>query len=90
METAAPLAISPSSVRTRTILQDDFFTREELAAELGVTTRTVARWQVLRIGPPITPVGRRILYRKSSLASWLAAQESKSARPQRAARNRRR
>jgi len=78
----APVAIPAPSDRTRTILEDEFFTREQLAEELHVTTRTIARWAVLRVGPPITRIGRSVLYRKSSVSAWLAAQETKTARPQ--------
>jgi hypothetical protein len=53
----------------------DYFTQEEAATELKVTERTLDRWQRLREGPPITRLGRRILYRRSSLQAWLSARE---------------
>jgi len=53
----------------------DFLTREQLAAELRRNPRTLDRWEVLGMGPPRTFVGRKILYRRSSLLRWLAAQE---------------
>jgi hypothetical protein len=53
----------------------EFLTREELAAELGRNPRTLDRWDVLGMGPPRTLVGRKVLYRRSSLLKWLAAQE---------------
>jgi hypothetical protein len=52
-----------------------FFTKEELAAELGRNMRTLDRWDVLGMGPPRTLVGRQILYRRASVQKWLAAQE---------------
>jgi Helix-turn-helix domain len=52
-----------------------FFTKEDLAAELGLNMRTLDRWEALGIGPPRTLVGRQILYRRSSLLKWLASQE---------------
>jgi hypothetical protein len=55
------------------------FTQEEAATELNVTARTLDRWQRLREGPPITKLGRRILYRRSSLLAWLRAREEKAA-----------
>jgi hypothetical protein len=64
-------------------LRGEFFTPEELGVALGVTTRTIARWESERIGPPRTRIGRRILYRRSSVAAWLAAQEANPAKPRR-------
>jgi hypothetical protein len=54
---------------------DEFLTREELASALRRSPRTLDRWEVLRMGPPRTLVGRAILYRRASVQKWLAAQE---------------
>jgi Helix-turn-helix domain len=53
----------------------EFMTVEELAAELGRNKRTLDRWDALGIGPPRTRMGRTLLYRRSSVQKWLAAQE---------------
>jgi hypothetical protein len=53
----------------------DFLTQEEAAAELQVCERTLDRWRRLDEGPPITKLGRRILYRRSSVQAWLRARE---------------
>jgi len=58
-----------------------FFSKEELATELGRNARTLDRWEVLGIGPPRTFVGRKILYRRTSVQRWLAAQEDHSRIP---------
>jgi hypothetical protein len=53
----------------------DFLTQGEAASELRVCERTLDRWRTLGEGPPVTKLGRRILYRRSSLLKWLTAQE---------------
>jgi hypothetical protein len=53
----------------------DFLTQDEAAAELKVCERTLDRWRRLDEGPPITKLGRRILYRRSSLQAWLCERE---------------
>lgn len=60
-------------------LLSEYFTQAEAATELKVTERTLDRWQRLREGPPITRLGRRILYRRSSLQAWLLAREGNAA-----------
>jgi Helix-turn-helix domain len=64
---------SPESVA----ILSNYFTIEELAGELNVAPITVKRWNLQKSGPPITRVGRRILYRRSSVEAWLVAQEQK-------------
>ncbi len=53
----------------------DFLTQDEAGAELKVCGRTLDRWRRLGEGPPITKLGRRILYRRSSVHAWLRARE---------------
>ena len=53
----------------------DFLSQQEAAAELKVCGRTLDRWRRLDEGPPITKLGRRILYRRSSVHEWLRARE---------------
>lgn len=53
----------------------EFFTLEALAAELRRNKRTLDRWDVLGVGPPRTRVGRRVLYRRASVQTWLLEQE---------------
>ena len=63
---------------SRPILSE-FLTTEELAAELRRNKRTLDRWAVLGMGPPRTRIGRKVLYRRTSVQKWLAAQEQSSA-----------
>jgi hypothetical protein len=50
---------------------DDYLTEEEQAAELSVSTRTLARWRAMRAGPANTTIGRKIRYRRRWTAGWL-------------------
>jgi hypothetical protein len=62
------------------IVGEDFFSEQQLGVELNVTLRTLRRWQQLRIGPPRTRVGRRILYRKTAVIQWLVNREQQPLR----------
>jgi hypothetical protein len=57
------------------LILSEFLTTEELATELRRNPRTLDRWEVLGMGPPRTHVGRQVLYRRTSVEKWLAAQE---------------
>ena len=61
-------------------LLEGFWTPEQMASQAGVTTRTLARWHHLRIGPPRTRFGRTVLYRIASARAWLRAQEEPDVR----------
>jgi predicted DNA-binding transcriptional regulator AlpA len=50
---------------------DGFLRREELAQQLGLSPRTIDRWQALRLGPPRVCVGRTVLYRVEAVRRWL-------------------
>jgi len=64
-------------MNTNETLLADFLTQDEAAAELKICERTLDRWRRLREGPPITKIGRRILYRRSSLQAWLRTREQR-------------
>ena len=83
---ASPTTQPPSPEATP-FLRQHYFTEEELANEvLHIHRRTLHRWFVQRIGPPRTVIGRLILYRKSSVLEWLAANERRQSNPRRRAR----
>jgi len=63
--------------QTRPGVLANFMDTDGLAAELDVTPLTLVRWRLQKTGPPVTRLGRRILYRRSSVQAWLAAQELK-------------
>jgi predicted site-specific integrase-resolvase len=56
-------------------LLDDFMTDEQLAAELGITVRTLLRWDARGEGPPITKVGKLKLRHRPSAREWLLAKK---------------
>ena len=53
----------------------DWISREQLARELGYSRDTLARWEARRTGPPCTRIGRKVLYRRSSVEAWISSQE---------------
>jgi hypothetical protein len=74
-----------NTTQARSTLLEEFMTRDELATTLNVSARTLARWKVLRMGPPRVEVGRLILYRRAAVSEWLATMEKGSRRENRSA-----
>ena len=74
----AQLLGSTASLPTPTVLEG-YMTADELAAQLGRSVRTLARWRALSEGPPCLRLGREIYYRISSVATWLASLEQDAA-----------
>jgi hypothetical protein len=72
MESVAANVTEPSVGK---LLLSAFFTQGELARELGVTRKTLDRWKLEGKGPSITKIGRKILYSRKGVISWLAACE---------------
>ena len=69
-----------SSVLKAAGLLDDYLTPDDLAAELGKSPRTIARWDRLRIGPPKTVIGKKPYYRREAVRTWMLAQEREQVR----------
>ncbi len=61
-------------------LLSDYLSDEAAAAELRVCKRTLDRWRRLGEAPPVTRVGRRVYYRRSTLRAWLCAREQQGSR----------
>lgn len=53
----------------------DFYSEAALAAELGVCARTLKRWRAMREAPPVTRIGRRVMFRRAAVERWLAARQ---------------
>ncbi|GGE18339.1 hypothetical protein GCM10011390_41910 [Aureimonas endophytica] len=60
-------------------LLHEYLTVTELARDLGVTVRTIHRWQAGADGIPATRIGARTLFQKASVAVWLAERQQKNA-----------
>ena len=58
----------------------EYLSRDELALQLDRTPRTLERWESLRIGPPITRIGKTPYYKKESVLAWLESRERKPTR----------
>ena len=52
-----------------------YMSRRECAAELGVSPRTLDRWNAARFGPPRTKLGGRWVYKRASVRAWLESHE---------------
>ena len=57
-----------------------YLTLHQLAAQLGISPRTLLRWHAQRMGPPRCVVGRLIRYRVDAVRAWMASREQE-ARP---------
>lgn len=50
---------------------EGFLTRDELAKELRVTTRTLIRWKWKRKGPPSVVIAGRVYYKRAAVRNWM-------------------
>lgn len=57
----------------------EYLTEQQLAEQLHVSTMTLKRWRALREAPPVTRLGRKILFRRDAVEKWLAAREVEAA-----------
>ena len=55
----------------------DYLNRDALAAELGVSARTVARYETEANGLPSVMIGGRRKYKIDSVKAWLERRERK-------------
>lgn len=64
----------------------DYIPRKKLAAELGERLRgrpysefTLIAWEKDGKGPPVTRIGRDVVYRAASVEKWLQSREKSAA-----------
>jgi hypothetical protein len=55
----------------------EYIKPEDLARELEISERSLARWHSLRTGPPRTTIGKVILYRRAAVTEWLRSREER-------------
>lgn len=54
---------------------DEYLTAKEIACLLRVSVRTFWRWEQLGMVPGRTAIGRKALFRRSSVETWLRSRE---------------
>ena len=59
----------------QTELLKDYISRDQLAEKIGKSVKTLVRWELDGKGPPVTRIGRDVLYSIPSFDRWLKAQE---------------
>jgi predicted DNA-binding transcriptional regulator AlpA len=69
-----PSESTPPTSPEQTLLSD-YLTPRQVAAELGICEKTLARWHAARRAPPRLTVGRKLLYRRATVSNWLQQQE---------------
>ena len=61
--------------------RDDLMTTDQLAEFLGgVALETLADWRKHGKGPVFTKIGKRVMYQRADVDSWLMAQRRQSTR----------
>jgi predicted DNA-binding transcriptional regulator AlpA len=56
-----------------------YVSAQRVASMLGVSTRTLSRWDAAGAGPPKIKVGKLILFDLGKLTEWLASRETRPA-----------
>jgi predicted site-specific integrase-resolvase len=51
-------------------------TLKQLAADLDVAELTLLRWRAAGTGPPMTKLGKRVLYSREGTEKWLRSLET--------------
>jgi prophage regulatory protein len=66
---------------TKAFVPDEFLTTKEVAAEYGLPEGTLRYYRQIGSGPACFKLGgRRVIYRRSAVDRWVAAQEASSSR----------
>ncbi len=57
------------------VIEDAFLSEKQTAEFLGTKVSTLRNWSALRKGPPRIKVGRKAMYRREALVTWLQSRE---------------
>jgi len=57
-----------------------YLSEQQLADQLDIGLRTLRTWRKERLGPPVTMVGRRRMFRIEAVQAWLQSREQKMPR----------
>ena len=57
-----------------------YVSAQDVASMLGVSLRTLSRWNAAGAGPPKIKVGKKVFYDLGRLPEWLASREILSTR----------
>lgn len=71
----APPAQLPDDDACVKIAGRTYATMNGLAQMLGVTPRTLSRWDERRIGPPKIKIGKMVLFEIEKIPAWLETHE---------------
>jgi len=78
--TAAPMTTRTTApgaeTKDQTPASDDLLTTAEVAAITRTPASTLRYWRHIRTGPRSFRVGRRVVYRRSTVERWLVEQET--------------
>jgi hypothetical protein len=80
IDPGSPIREGRGVVAVSETVLSEFVAEPDLAAQLGVTVRTLRGWSRKRVGPPRTVVARRIYYRRAAVEQWLLAREQQPVR----------
>ncbi|MGV9870136.1 helix-turn-helix transcriptional regulator [Rhodococcus koreensis] len=59
---------------------DEFLTTNEVEAEFHIPASTLRYFRHIDAGPPSFRLGRRVVYRRSGIETWISAQEAATTR----------
>ena len=54
---------------------DNYVSRKEFARQVGKDERTVIRWELQRLAPTRTKIGRSVYYSRAAIERWLKQKE---------------